>query len=186
VLEHRHPCRTLNAGVSQVDPAGEVIVIDTGSFAGANITKAVRISVPAGVTAFSASPITVNAGASDVVVIRLRHRLCRQQLGVRVRDPQRVQRSQLRRGRQPDGHPGFDNQTGTLESLGNNLVRGNATNTVGTITIVAGQQVVPPSGGAQANQDASGLSRRTIVSLRSLPVETMPIPTPTASDRRST
>jgi hypothetical protein len=34
---------------------------------------------------------------------------------------------------------GFENQTGTLESLRNNLVRGNATNTVGTITIVAGQ-----------------------------------------------
>jgi hypothetical protein len=64
------PCRTLNAGITQVDAAGEVIVIDTGSFAGANVTKSVKINVPTGVVAFSASPITVAAGASDVVVIR--------------------------------------------------------------------------------------------------------------------
>jgi hypothetical protein len=64
------PCRTLNAGITQVDAAGEVIVIDTGSFAGANVTKSVKINVPTGVVAFSASPITVNAGVSDVVVLR--------------------------------------------------------------------------------------------------------------------
>jgi hypothetical protein len=64
------PCRTLNAAINQVDAAGEVIVIDTGSFAGATVTKSVKINVPTGVVAFSASPITVNAGASDVVVLR--------------------------------------------------------------------------------------------------------------------
>jgi hypothetical protein len=64
------PCRTLNAGITQVDPAGEVIVIDTGSFAGATIAKSVKINVPSGVVAFSASPITVAAGVSDIVVLR--------------------------------------------------------------------------------------------------------------------
>jgi hypothetical protein len=64
------PCRTLNGGIAQVDAAGEVIVIDTGSFAGANVTKSVKINVPTGVVAFSASPITVAAAASDVVVLR--------------------------------------------------------------------------------------------------------------------
>jgi hypothetical protein len=64
------PYRTLNAAINQVDAAGEVIVIDTGSFAGANVAKSVKINVPTGVVAFSASPITVNAGMSDVVVLR--------------------------------------------------------------------------------------------------------------------
>ena len=31
---------------------------------------------------------------------------------------------------------GFDNGSGTIESYGDNLVRGNATNTAGTITAV--------------------------------------------------
>jgi hypothetical protein len=34
---------------------------------------------------------------------------------------------------------GFNNLASTFESLGDNLVRGNGTNTSGTITVVAGQ-----------------------------------------------
>jgi hypothetical protein len=64
------PCRTLDAAVNQVDAEGEVIVLDTGSYAGATITKSVKINVPSGVVAFSASTVTVAAGASDVVVVR--------------------------------------------------------------------------------------------------------------------
>jgi hypothetical protein len=64
------PCRTLNYSIGAVDPAGEVIVIANGSYAGANITKSVKINVPSGVVAFSALPITVNAGPTDVVVLR--------------------------------------------------------------------------------------------------------------------
>jgi hypothetical protein len=64
------PCRTLDFAVTAVNAGGEVIVVATGSFGGATITKSVKINVPAGVVAFSASPITVNAAVSDVVVIR--------------------------------------------------------------------------------------------------------------------
>jgi hypothetical protein len=31
------PCRALNAAITQVDPAGEVIVLTTGSYSGATI-----------------------------------------------------------------------------------------------------------------------------------------------------
>ena len=64
------PCRTLGGGITQVDPHGEVIVIDSGSFAGGTITKSVKIDVAAGAVAFSGLPITVDPGAGGVVVLR--------------------------------------------------------------------------------------------------------------------
>jgi hypothetical protein len=64
------PCRTLAGGISQVDVDGEVIVLDSGSYAGGTIAKAVKINVPAGVVAFSGLPIVVNPGAGKVVVLR--------------------------------------------------------------------------------------------------------------------
>jgi len=63
-------CRTLNGGIAKVDAGGEVIVIETGSYAGATITKSVKINVPSGAVAFSALSLTITAGANDVVVIR--------------------------------------------------------------------------------------------------------------------
>jgi hypothetical protein len=64
------PCRTLAAGISQVDAQGEVIVIDSGSYAGGTITKSVKINVASGVVAFSGLPITVDPGAGGTVVLR--------------------------------------------------------------------------------------------------------------------
>jgi hypothetical protein len=64
------PCRTLGGGVTQVDDNGEVIVIDSGSYAGATITKPVKINVAEGVVAFSGLPITVNPGADKMVALR--------------------------------------------------------------------------------------------------------------------
>jgi hypothetical protein len=64
------PCRTLGGGIAQVDPQGEVIVIDSGSYAGATITKSVKVNVAPGVVAFSGLQITVNPGAGEVVVLR--------------------------------------------------------------------------------------------------------------------
>jgi hypothetical protein len=64
------PCRTFDAAIGQVAPGGEVIVLRTGSYGGAAITKAVRISVPRGVTAFTAVPFTISAGPSDLVALR--------------------------------------------------------------------------------------------------------------------
>lgn len=67
-LQPSTACRTLNGGIAKVDAQGEVIVIDTGSFAGASITKAVKINAPTGVIAFSASPVVINAPGATVVI----------------------------------------------------------------------------------------------------------------------
>jgi hypothetical protein len=64
------PCRTFGGGIAQVDPNGEVIVIDSGSYAGATISKPVKIDVASGVVAFSALPIVVNPGGTGLVVLR--------------------------------------------------------------------------------------------------------------------
>src|SRR5262245_2752390 len=64
------PCRTLGAGITQVDPQGEVIVVDSGSYAGVTITKSVKINAPAGVVAFSGLPIVVDPGDGGTVVLR--------------------------------------------------------------------------------------------------------------------
>lgn len=63
-------CRTINGAIGKVDANGEVIIVTTGSYAGANITKAVRINAPTGIVAYAGQAITIAAGASDVVVIR--------------------------------------------------------------------------------------------------------------------
>jgi hypothetical protein len=64
------PCRTLAGGITQVDADGEVIVIESGSYAGGTITKAVKINVASGVVAFSGLPIVVNPGGGGRVVLR--------------------------------------------------------------------------------------------------------------------
>lgn len=61
-------CRTINAAVTKVDANGEVIITTTGSYAGAAITKAVRINAPSGIVAFAAFPITINAPAANVAI----------------------------------------------------------------------------------------------------------------------
>jgi glucose/arabinose dehydrogenase len=64
------PCRTFQEAIFQVAAGGEVIVRKSGSYGGVTISKAVTIHAPKGVVAFTAAPITVAAGASDVVVLR--------------------------------------------------------------------------------------------------------------------
>jgi hypothetical protein len=61
-------CRTINAAVTKVDADGEVIIASTGSYAGAAITKSVRVNAPSGIVAFAALPITINAPAANVVI----------------------------------------------------------------------------------------------------------------------
>ncbi len=68
-LQPATACRTLNGGVTKVDAGGEVILVDTGSYAGATITKSVKINVPSGNVAFSGLPITINV-PGGVVVLR--------------------------------------------------------------------------------------------------------------------
>ena len=66
------PCQTFAGAVTQLNPDGEVIVLDSGGYGPVTITQGVTIEAPAGVTAFvhppSGDAITVNAGTSTVTL----------------------------------------------------------------------------------------------------------------------
>lgn len=69
------PCHTLTYAHGQVLAGGEITVMDPGGYGTVVITKAVSIvsdngSGEAGIATFSGDGITVNAGASDVVILR--------------------------------------------------------------------------------------------------------------------
>jgi hypothetical protein len=69
------PCHTFTYAHGQVAPGGEITVLDPGGYGPVVITKAVSIVSDSGsgeavVTTFSGDGITVNAGASDVVILR--------------------------------------------------------------------------------------------------------------------
>ena len=64
------PCRSLAEVVNQCPINGEVIVLTSGGFGTATITKSLTINAPAGVVAFNARMITVTIAATDKVVIR--------------------------------------------------------------------------------------------------------------------
>src|SRR5438270_10909431 len=68
------PCRNFGAAIAQTTSGGEVVVLDSGGYGTVTITQAVSIVAPpgvyAGISVFSGTGITVNAGASDVVTIR--------------------------------------------------------------------------------------------------------------------
>src|SRR5437762_5281198 len=54
------PCRSLQGAVNQCPVSGVVIVMATGGYGTANITKSLTINTPSGVVAFVARTITVN------------------------------------------------------------------------------------------------------------------------------
>jgi len=66
------PCQTFAGAVTQLNPDGEVIVLDSGGYGPVTITQGVTIEAPAGVTAFIHPPtgdaITINAGAGTVTL----------------------------------------------------------------------------------------------------------------------
>jgi parallel beta helix pectate lyase-like protein len=66
------PCQTFAGAVTQLNPDGEVIVLDSGGYGPVTITQGVTIEAPAGVTAFvhppSGDAITINAGSSTVTL----------------------------------------------------------------------------------------------------------------------
>jgi hypothetical protein len=66
------PCQTFAGAVTQLNPDGEVIVLDSGGYGPVTITQGVTIEAPAGVTAFvhppSGDAITVNAGSATVTL----------------------------------------------------------------------------------------------------------------------
>jgi parallel beta helix pectate lyase-like protein len=66
------PCQTFAGAVTQLNPDGEVIVLDSGGYGPVTITQGLTIEAPAGVTAFvhppSGDAITVNAGSATVTL----------------------------------------------------------------------------------------------------------------------
>lgn len=70
----QQPCRSLGAAIGVVAAGGEVVVLDSGGYGAFAVTKAVQVIAPtgvyAGVTFTSGNGVAVNAGASDVVVLR--------------------------------------------------------------------------------------------------------------------
>jgi hypothetical protein len=74
------PCRTFAQAISQTNAGGEVIVLDSAGYGplsvanGTQITKAVSLISPpgvyAGISVFSGDGIDINAGASDIVILR--------------------------------------------------------------------------------------------------------------------
>lgn len=64
------PCRSLAMAVTQCPAKGEIIVLTSGGFGSATITKALTINAASGVVAFNARTINVTISTSDPVVIR--------------------------------------------------------------------------------------------------------------------
>jgi hypothetical protein len=69
------PCRTFPQAISQTNSGGEIYVLDSAGYAAFTITKPVSIVAPPGVTAgisvfFGQDGVTINAGASDTVILR--------------------------------------------------------------------------------------------------------------------
>jgi hypothetical protein len=71
---HAAPCRTFTQAISQTNAGGEVYAVDSAGYGAFTITKAISIVAPQGVTAgitvFSGDGITINAGASETVILR--------------------------------------------------------------------------------------------------------------------
>ena len=64
------PCRSLQGAVDQTAAGGDVIIVSSGGFGGATITKSITVNAPAGVVAFIGRTITVTIGSADSVVLR--------------------------------------------------------------------------------------------------------------------
>ena len=67
------PCKTFAGAISKTAAGGEINCIDPGGFGAVTISKAVTIdcaNVEAGVLVAGTNGVVVNAGASDVVVLR--------------------------------------------------------------------------------------------------------------------
>lgn len=68
------PCRTFNAGINAVQPGGEVVVLDSGGYGPAAVTKSVSLIAPVGLHASIASTsnvsIDIAAGPTDTIIIQ--------------------------------------------------------------------------------------------------------------------
>jgi hypothetical protein len=69
------PCRSFAQAITQTNPSGEIVALDSAGYGAVTITKAITITAPdgieAGITTSSATiAITISAGPNDVVNLR--------------------------------------------------------------------------------------------------------------------
>jgi hypothetical protein len=68
------PCRTFDQAISQTNAGGEVTVLDSAGYGAFTINKSISVISPpgvyAGISVFSGTGITVNAGSTDIVTVR--------------------------------------------------------------------------------------------------------------------
>src|SRR5438132_4726218 len=65
-----NPCRSLQYAIDQAAPGAEVVVVSSGGYGGATITKSITVNAPTGVIAFVGRTITVNIASTDTVTLR--------------------------------------------------------------------------------------------------------------------
>ena len=67
------PCRTLSGALAKTSAGGEIDVLDSGDFGSVTLNKTVSLIAPGvlgGIQVGSGTAITINAGASDKIVLR--------------------------------------------------------------------------------------------------------------------
>jgi len=65
-----NPCRSLQYSIDQAALGAEVVIVSSGGFGGAMITKSITVNAPTGVIAFVGRTITVTIGSTDTVTLR--------------------------------------------------------------------------------------------------------------------
>src|SRR5437773_1561820 len=64
------PCRSLQYAIDQASAGAEVVVVSSGGYGGATITKSITVNAPTGVIAFVGRTITVTISSTDTVTLR--------------------------------------------------------------------------------------------------------------------
>src|SRR5438132_11695423 len=63
------PCRSLQGAINQAAAGAEVVVVSSGGYGGATITKSITVNAPTGVIAFVGRTITVAIPSTDKVTL---------------------------------------------------------------------------------------------------------------------
>src|SRR5881396_216401 len=64
------PCRSLQGAINQAAAGAEVVIVTSGGYGGATITKSIAVNAPTGVIAFVGRTITVDIASTDTVTLR--------------------------------------------------------------------------------------------------------------------
>src|ERR1700737_3205533 len=64
------PCRSLQYAINQAAAGAEVVIVSSGGYGGATITKSITVNAPTGVIAFVGRTITITIASTDTVTLR--------------------------------------------------------------------------------------------------------------------